>query len=104
MRLFFGEGAWPKPRLIRRNPKLDRSLTDTIELTSRDAFLIDDLKPNRAVYSSASLGSIGAIPGDWRGPIVVLRARGLGIDPDTYTDITMNDFRHLMDYFAHYTD
>jgi hypothetical protein len=89
---------------LEQNPKLDRSLADAIELTSRDAFLIDGSKLDQGVYSSAFLGSVGGILGDWRGPIVVLRARGLRIDPHTHTDITLNDFRHLMDYFALYTE
>ena len=106
MRPFFGEGSWsgPRPRLIRRNLRLDRAFSDAIELTSRDAFLIDGSKPNQAVYASASAGSIGSVPGDWRGPIVVLRAQGLSIDPNTYTDVTLDDFRHLMDYFIRYRE
>ena len=91
-------------RLILRNPRLDRALSDVIELTSRDAFLIDGSKPNQAVYASASAGCIGSVPGDWRGPIVVLRGQGLSIGPNTYTDVTLDDFRHLMDYFIRYRE
>jgi hypothetical protein len=103
---FFREGKWsgPRPRLIRRHPKFGYSLSDAIELTSRDAYLIDGSKPNRAVYSSVSSASIGSIAGDWRGPIVVLLAQGISIDPDTYKDISLNDFRRIMDYFVAFTD
>lgn len=52
------------------------------------------------MYASASGESVGSVPDDWRGRTVVLRARGLNIDPNHYTDITLADFRHIMDYFA----
>jgi hypothetical protein len=94
----------PKPRLIRRNLKLDRPLRDAIELTSRDAFLLDGSVHNPAVYTAASFGGIGNVPGDWRGPIVVLRAKGCSIDPNAYLDISMDDFRFVMDYFCVFND
>jgi hypothetical protein len=96
--------SFPRPRLIRRNSKLDRPLRDAIELTNRDAFLIDGSVQNPAVYMAASFGGIGSVPGDWRGPIVLLRAKGCSMDPDAYLDITMDDFRCVMDYFCNFND
>ena len=96
--------SWPRPRLIRRNSRLDRPLRDAIELTSRDAFLIDGSVHNPAVYAAASFGGLGDVPGDWRGPIVVLRAKGCSIDPHAYLDISMDDFRCVMDYFCNFND
>jgi hypothetical protein len=96
--------SFPRPRLIRRNLKLDRPLRDAIELTSRDAFLIDGSVHNPAVYMAASFGGMESVPGDWRGPIVVLRVKGCSIDPNAYLDITMDDFRCVMDYLCNFND
>ena len=54
------------------------------------------------MHASASGESVGSIPHDWRGSMVVIRKRGLGIDPLYYMDITLADFRHIMDYFVWY--
>jgi hypothetical protein len=96
--------SWLRPRFIRRNPKLNRPLRDTIELTSRDTFLVDGSVHSSAVYTAASIGGTGGVPGDWRGPVVVLRAQGCSIDPHAYLDITMDDFRCVMDHFLGFND
>ncbi|KAH7556692.1 hypothetical protein BM1_06126 [Bipolaris maydis] len=96
--------SYPMPRLIRRNLRLDRSLRDAIEITSRDAFLLDGSVHNPAVYMAASFGGVGDVPVNWMGPIVVLRVKGCSIDPNEYLDITMDDFRCVMDYFCNIRD
>lgn len=96
--------TYPRQRIIRRNSRLDRPLRNAIELTSRDGFLVDGSVHNPAVYLAASFGGLGEVPGDWRGPVVVMRAKGCGVDSNPYLDITMGDFRCVMDYFCNFDD
>jgi len=86
-------------RLVRRNPRRDRDLINTIEVVFRDTFLIDGSKPNRSLYNA-----VGSTSHDWRGPSVVLRKKGLSRDPNFYADISLADYRHVLDYFATYGD
>lgn len=97
----------PKLRLLLKEMPGSRLTSPQVPLQAlrrnfRDTFLIDGSKSNIAMYASASGGSVGSIPHDWRGSMVVMRKRGLGIDPLCYMDITLADFRHIMDYFVGY--
>ncbi len=67
-----------------------------IELTYRDAFLKDGSKINRSIMESVK-GS-GTVGHKWCGPIVAMRKKPY----ECYGDITLADFRHLIDYFVTY--
>lgn len=92
----------PERKLIQRNRRRDQLLPNTIEAVFRDTFLIDSSKPNRSLYRS--LGSSGTTSCDWRGPGIILRKRGISSDPGFYGDISLADYRHVLDYFLSYRD
>jgi hypothetical protein len=85
---------------IQYNPRLKRTLPNTLVITYRDTFLIDGSRPSKSVASITATQ-----PGeyhDWRGPIVVYAKHGPGLDPPACKDLDMVDFRHIADYFLSY--
>lgn len=97
-----GPEPFAKHQPIQYNPRLKRKLLDTIFICHRDAFLIDGSEPNQAVAAITSTK-----PGqlhDWRGPIIAYGMHGLSNDPDECRDLSMDDFRHVVDYFLTYSD
>lgn len=103
MESFLGrDNPIPERKLIQRNRRRDQFLPNTIEAVFRDTFLMDGSKPNRSLYRS--LGSSGTTSCAWRGPGIILRKRGIGSDPGFYGDISLADYRHILDYFLSYRD
>lgn len=70
----------------------------SIELIIREAFLKDRSKLNRSVLESVR-GS-GTIHHKWSGPIVAMRQ----LPNELYDDLTLADFRHIVDYFVAYNN
>jgi len=68
----------------------------SISLKGREAFLKDGSAVNRSILTS--VGTSGIIPHRWCGPIVAVRERPF----DFYEDITLADFRHVIDYVISY--
>lgn len=89
-------------RLVQKNTLRDKSLSHTIEVIFRDTFLIDGSRPNRSI--EAAIGASGSLTHRWRGPGLVMHKLGLGTDPRYYGDITLEDYRHVLDYFIAYAD
>ncbi|KAK0103241.1 hypothetical protein ONS95_005275 [Cadophora gregata] len=83
---------------IQRNALRGFDLSYTVQVICRDAFLIDGSTPNVCVRQTTK----GEMTHDWRGPIVVLRQPGLGIDPLFYDDVRADDLRVAVDYFLYY--
>lgn len=93
---------------IEYNPKRDKSLGSgiavwsyrkegySIELTFREAFLKDGSTINRSIMESVKTS--GTVPHKWCGPIVAMRKTC----NEFYDDITLADFRHIIDYFVTY--
>jgi hypothetical protein len=92
----------PARGLIQRNQRRDQFLPNTIEAVFRDTFLIDGSMPNRSLH--ISFGSSRTVSHDWRGPGFLLWKRGIDSDPGFYGDISLNDYRHILDYFLSYRD
>jgi hypothetical protein len=95
-----GSDTFQKHVPIQYNPRLKKSLSNTIIITYRDTFLVDGSRPSK------SIASINATqPGeyhDWRGPIVVYAEKGSGLNPPACKDFDIVDFRHVTDYFLSY--
>ena len=86
-------------RFIGRSLRLHKDLSHMIEVVFRDTFLIDDSRSNLSI-----LAATGGTTHSWRGPGLVMRMRGLRPDPSYYGDVTLEDYRHALDYFFSYTD
>lgn len=67
-----------------------------ISLKFRDAFLEDGSTINKSILTS--VGMSGTVPHQWCGPIVAVQATPF----ETYEDITLADFRHIIDYVRSY--
>lgn len=68
----------------------------SITLLFRDAFSIDGSAMNRSILES--VGTSGVPPHQWRGPMVAVRQT----TSEFYEDITLADFRHIIDYVISY--
>ncbi|KAJ6009386.1 hypothetical protein N7522_004402 [Penicillium canescens] len=69
-----------------------------VSLIHRDAYLKDGSAINRSILASVRASCTSIIPHEYRGPMVALRE----IRHEAYADITLADFRHLMDYLISY--
>ncbi|KAH7134564.1 hypothetical protein B0J13DRAFT_641104 [Dactylonectria estremocensis] len=67
-----------------------------IAVIHREAFLYDGSTINTSIL--ASVGTPGQTHHQFRGPMVALRRTPF----ETYEDITLADFRHIIDYFVSY--
>ncbi|KAL9099992.1 MAG: hypothetical protein Q9163_004573 [Psora crenata] len=100
---------YPGTMRIEHNPIRDRNLGSgmaawaprkdgySVSLKYRDAYLEDGSAVNKSVLKSAG-ASGGTTPYSWRGPIVAVRQTPF----EKYEDITMGDFRHIIDYLMSY--
>lgn len=85
-------------QFINHNVIRRRDLGHMLGVWHRDTFLFDGSRSNESII--ASVGTSAPITHNWRGPCVALQC-GRG----TYgfnQDITLADFRHLIDYFVSY--
>lgn len=87
---------------IQKSPRLDRrTLLNTIEIIYREDHMLDATKrPNKSI--DRVLGNNIFRPQEWRGPVIVLRQRGLDLEPKIYEDVTLVEYRHVIDHFATY--
>ncbi|KAL4744885.1 hypothetical protein BDW72DRAFT_212011 [Aspergillus terricola var. indicus] len=69
-----------------------------VSLIHRDAYLRDGSSINRSVLASVKASCASTTPHHYHGPMVALRE----IHHEDYADITLADFRHLMDYLVSY--
>ncbi len=67
-----------------------------IALIIREGFLKDGSKLNRSIIESVKTS--GTVHHRWSGPIVEMRK----LSTEYYEDITLADFRHVIDYFVTY--
>lgn len=68
----------------------------SVSLKFREAFLEDGSAVNRSILTS--VGTSGITPHQWCGPIVAVRETPF----EFYEDITLADFRHIIDYVISY--
>lgn len=71
-----------------------------IALIHRDAYLIDGLRTNRSILASVRASCRSPVPHEFLGPMIALRE----VHHEDYADITLADFRHIMDYLISYQD
>jgi hypothetical protein len=98
---YLGPGKPRKQHLyIKRNARRNRNLDGTIHVLARDSFLSDGSILNQSVVN-ASNGTSGH---DWRGEIIALKHRPYDETMSFYEDMTMSDFREVVDYFSIYAN
>jgi MYND finger len=87
---------------IQKSPRLDRrTLTNTLEIIYLEYEMLNaSNRPNKSI--DRVLGNRLFRPQEWRGPVIVLRKRGLDLIPKIYDDISLAEFRHAIDHFQTY--
>lgn len=90
----------PTPHRLQQqgNALRDRTLDHSIEIAWRDNFLADGSPRNQAIATATQ----GIAQYDWRGAVVGMRKKGTGLNPTTYEDMTLEDFRDMVDYLIMY--
>ena len=74
-----------------------RLMKDMLIIEYNDNFLNDGSKSNKVVQKLTN----GKCPHDWRGPIVVMKAKETTIDTSQhYIDIGIKDFPNVVDFFT----
>lgn len=84
--------------IIQRNVLRNFSLKDTTRVYFRDAYLEDGSSSNQTLLAITK----NQHRYDWRGPMVVLRSRGVTLDIEGCKDVTPADLRCAADYFTAY--
>ena len=84
-------------RLLGRNDVQSQDLANSIEVVMRDGFLVDGSQSNRSIKEATR----GWSPYEWKGPVVVFLMQGTWVDR-YYGDLSMNDFRDVVDFFTTY--
>ncbi|KAL4876938.1 hypothetical protein BJY04DRAFT_210300 [Aspergillus karnatakaensis] len=69
-----------------------------VSVIHREAYLEGGSSMNRSVLASVKASCASITPHQYRGPMIALR----GIHHEDYADITLANFRHLMDYLVSY--
>ena len=94
------DNPFPEDIPISQSKLRSFNLGRTILVSGRETFLIDGSETNQSVVQLTR----GAMCHDWRGSFVALRQQGRSTDPTFYEDMTLADFRHVVDYFLSYGD
>ena len=96
---FLGEHRgvlWTIP--FNQNKRRDLSLDHDLTLYYNDSAGVHGLPVNKSVQAAAGISA--PVPHEWCGPLVFLRGNpGYG-----FGDVTLADFRHVLDYFVTYWD
>ena len=88
------------PTYIRGNKLRGRPENDhTLELWQRD----DDSRPLPPANQSLNVVD-GHAWSTWRGPLVTMSKAGTDFDPALYVDVTLNDFRDMIDYIYYFRE
>lgn len=84
--------------IMRQNDHRKRFLQHCIHLFWRDNFTYDGSLLNQSVVLAAG----GNAAYSWRGPIIAIAKSGMADDPPCFDDITLHDFRDVVDFFLSY--
>ena len=84
--------------ILQQNVLRGRALQHTLVVVSRDEFMSGGSLKNKSIVKATS----GLVAYDWRGPVIALAKKGTEFDPSCPDDITMHDFRDLIDHFSTY--
>lgn len=82
--------------VMQQNDCRERFLQHGIHLVYRDAFKLDGSVLNQSLVVAAN----GKPCYGWRGPIVAVAKKGNAKNPPYYDDITLHDFRDVVDYLV----
>ena len=80
--------------LIPLNPRRDRLLDHTVNISHREEFLTDGSGTNKCLLELA-----GTVPHTWKGPMVLVRQDR---QTESCMDIRLEDLRHAIDYLSWY--
>lgn len=69
-----------------------------VALVHRDDYLRDGSSANRSILASVRASCTSTIPHEYRGPMIAIRE----VSHEDYADITLADFRHVVDYLISY--
>lgn len=69
-----------------------------VALVHRDAYLKDGSTTNRSILASVRASCASTLSHEYRGPMIALRE----LPHEDYADITLADFRHILDYLTSY--
>ncbi|QDS73296.1 hypothetical protein FKW77_005806 [Venturia effusa] len=89
------DGAPTGPMLIQIDQRTKKVLDDFIQIRHRDTFLKDGSGLNTSIFKLAPNTY-------WRGPVVAVAQVGQELDPFQHRDVTLTDFRHVVDYLGGY--
>ncbi|MCJ1354843.1 MAG: hypothetical protein MMC33_004833 [Icmadophila ericetorum] len=84
--------------IAQRNALRDRILDHNLEIWYGDNHLNDDTPTNQAIVAATK----GKMKHHWKGTVMVMRKRDLEQHPSFYGDITMIDFRDVVDWLSDY--
>ena len=85
--------------LVQKNLVREKELDHSIDIVHRDAFGIDGSSINQSILAATQ----DKMAYHWAGNIVAVRREGLGRDPRDVGNMSMEDFRHAVDFFLTYT-
>lgn len=92
-----GDSGFDEARiLLQENLVREKELDHIICIIHRDSFIIDGSRINRSIVEATQ----GSMTYSWSGNIVVARFEGVELDTEDHGDMTMDDFRHAVDYFS----
>lgn len=91
-------GAPESHNYMQSNPFTKRNLKDTLVILFRDNFLNDGSLPNKCIQNLSK--GINDYP--WKGPVIVIKMKGLEVYQNIYEDMNVKDFKDVIDYFCWY--
>ncbi|KAL9087898.1 MAG: hypothetical protein Q9165_006460 [Trypethelium subeluteriae] len=86
----------PRRVVVSRNERRGFDLENGVIVHYNDNFLVDGSIPNQCYHKLVG----GELAYDWRGPLLLMRS--LGNDEEFYSDMTLSDFRHAIDFLSTY--
>ena len=83
---------------MQRNLFTQTNLKDTLCIEYKDNFLNDGSLPNKCIQKLINT----EYDCSWRGPILIIKMKGLRISEDIYDDMNEKDFKDVVDFFYSY--
>ncbi|KAH8649290.1 hypothetical protein BX600DRAFT_442551 [Xylariales sp. PMI_506] len=91
--------AMPDVKSIKYNNKQGVELDHSIDILFRDTMSIDGSLPNQSIITATQ----GKTAFNWYGNVVAVRLEDLGQESKLTGDLTMEDLRHIVDFFTDFT-
>jgi hypothetical protein len=90
---------FPGRILAQKNLIQGKELDHSIEIIHNDSFAIDGSMINQSILVATRYKPAFR----WAGNVVALRREGLGQNPSELGNMSMEDFRHAVDFFSTFT-